>query len=64
MSCIITYKGKQYSEEKFKEYFINNKNEFATSISKNKDVIDSFKRKVEAIDGIFKDSPELASIGS
>jgi hypothetical protein len=64
MSCIITYKEKQYSEEKFKEYFINNKNEFATSISKNKDVIDSFKRKMEAIDGVFKDSIELASIGS
>jgi hypothetical protein len=64
MSCIITYKGKQYSKEKFKEYFINNKNEFATSISKNRDVIDSFKRKMEAIDGVFKDSPELASIGT
>ncbi len=64
MSCIITYKEKQYSEEQFKEYFINNKNEFATSISKNKDVIDSFKRKMEAIDGVFKDSPELASIGT
>jgi hypothetical protein len=64
MSCIIIYKGKQYSEEQFKEYFINNKNEFATSISKNKDVIDSFKRKIEAIDGVFKDSPELASIGT
>jgi len=64
MSCIITYKGKQYSEEKFKEYFINNKNEFATSISKNKDVIDSFKRKMEAIDSVFKESPDLAAIGT
>ena len=64
MSCIITHKGRKYSEEQFKEYFINNKNEFATSISKNKDVIDSFKRKMEAIDGVFKDSPELAAIGS
>ena len=64
MSCIITYKGKQYPEEKFKEYFINNKNEFTTSISKNKDVIDSFKRKMEAIDGVFKESPELAAIGT
>jgi len=64
MSCTITYKGKKYSEEQFKEYFISNKNEFATSISKNKDVIDSFKRKMEAIDGVFKDSPELASIGT
>ena len=43
MSCIITYKGKKYSEEQFKEYFINNKQEFATPIAKNKDVIDSFK---------------------
>lgn len=49
--CIITYKGKKYSEEQFKEYFINNKQEFATSIAKNKDVIDSFKRKMEG----FKD---------
>ena len=64
MSCIITYKGKKYSEEQFKEYFINNKNEFATSISKNKDVIDSFKRKMEGIDFVFSQSPELASIGS
>ena len=64
MSCIITYKGKQYSEQQFKEYFSNNKNDFATAIAKNKDVIDSFKRKMEAIDSIFKDSPELASIGS
>lgn len=64
MSCIITYKEKQYSEQQFKKYFINNKNEFATSISKNKDIIDSFKRKIKAIDGVFKDSPELANIGT
>ena len=64
MSCIITYKGKQYSEQQFKEYFINSKNEFATSIAKNKDVIDSFKRRMEAIDSVFKDFPELASIGT
>jgi hypothetical protein len=64
MSCIITYKEKQYSEQQFKEYFINNKNEFATSISKNKDVIDSFKRKMEAIDGVFKESSDIAAIGS
>ena len=64
MSCIITYKGKKYSEEQFKEYFINNKQEFATSIVKNKDVIDSFKRKMEGIDFVFSQSPELASIGS
>ena len=64
MSCIITYKGQKYSEEQFKEYFINNKQEFATSIAKNKDVIDSFKRKMEGIDFVFSQSPELASIGS
>lgn len=64
MSCIITYKGQKYSEEQFKEYFINNKQEFATSIAKNKDVIDSFKRKMEGIDYVFSQSPELASIGS
>lgn len=38
--------------------------EFATSIAKNKDVIDSFKRKMEGIDFVFSQSPELASIGS
>lgn len=64
MSCIIKYKGKKYSEEQFKEYFINNKQEFATSIAKNKDVIDSFKRKMEGIDFVFSQSPELASVGS
>lgn len=62
--CIIKYKGKKYSEEQFKEYFINNKQEFATSIAKNKDVIDSFKRKMEGIDFVFSQSPELASVGS
>ena len=41
MSCIITYKGQKYSEEQFKEYFINNKQEFITSIAKNKDVIEN-----------------------
>ena len=50
MSCIYKYKGKKYSEEQFKEYFINNKQEFAISIAKNKNVIDSFKRKMEGID--------------
>ena len=64
MSCVITYKGQKYSEEQFKEYFINNKQEFATSIAKNKDVMDSFKRKMEGIDYVFSQSPELASIGS
>ena len=64
MSCIITYKGQKYSEKQFKEYFINNKQEFVTSISKNKDVIDSFKRKMEGIDYVFSQSPELASIGN
>ena len=61
MSCIITYKGKKYSEEQFKEYFINNKQEFATSIAKNKDVIDSFKRKMKGIDYVFSQSPKLAN---
>jgi len=64
MSCIITYKGQKYSEKQFKEYFINNKQEFVTSIAKNKNVIDSFKRKMEGIDYVFSQSPELASIGS
>lgn len=64
MNCIITYKGQKYSEEQFKEYFINNKQEFVTSIAKNKDVMDSFKRKMEGIDFVFSQSPELASIGS
>lgn len=64
MSCIYKYKGKKYSEEQFKEYFINNKQEFATSIAKNKDVMDSFKRKIEGIDYVFSQSPELASIGN
>ena len=50
MSCVITYKGQNYSEEQFKEYFINNKQEFISSIAKNKNVIDSFKRKMEGID--------------
>ena len=62
MSCVITYKGQKYSEEQFKEYFINNKQEFATSIAKNKDVIDSFKRKMEGIDFVFSQSPELAAL--
>lgn len=64
MSCIYKYKGQKYSEEQFKEYFINNKQEFATSIAKNKDVMDSFKRKMEGIDFVFSQSPELASVGS
>ena len=64
MSCIITYKGQKYSEEQFKEYFINNKQEFAASIAKNKDVIDSFKRKMEGIDYVFSQSPELETIGN
>lgn len=64
MSCIIIYKGQKYSEEQFKEYFINNKQEFVASIAKNKYVIDSFKRKMEGIDFVFSQSPELAFIGS
>ena len=64
MSCIITYKGKKYSEEQFKEYFNNNKQEFVSSIAKNKNVIDSFKRKMKGVDYVFSQSPELASIGT
>ena len=42
MSCTIKYKNKKYSEKEFKEYFINNKNEFITFINKNKNVIEPF----------------------
>lgn len=41
MNCIITYKGKKYSEEQFKEYFINNKQEFATSLARQKQANES-----------------------
>ena len=64
MSCIITYKGSKYTQEQFKEYIYNNKNEFSHIIASNKNVIDSFKRKMEGIDFVFSQSPELASIGS
>ena len=64
MSCIITYKGSKYTQEQFKEYISNNKNEFSHIIASNKNVIDSFKRKMEGIDFVFSQSPELASIGS
>jgi len=64
MSCIITYKGNKYTQEQFKEYISNNKNEFSHIIASNKNVIDSFKRKMEGIDYVFSQSPELASIGS
>lgn len=37
----------QNSEEQFKEYFINNKQEFTTSIAKNKYVIEGFKDFVQ-----------------
>ena len=64
MSCIITYKGNKYTQEQFKEYISNNKNEFSHIIASNKNVIDSFKRKMEGIDYVFSQSPELASIGN
>lgn len=64
MSCIITYKGNKYTQEQFKEYISSNKNEFSHIIASNKNVIDSFKRKMEGIDFVFSQSPELASIGS
>ena len=64
MSCIITYKGNKYTQEQFKEYISSNKNEFSHIIASNKNVIDSFKRKMEGIDYVFSQSPELASIGS
>ena len=64
MNCIITYKGSKYTQEQFKEYISNNKNEFSHIIASNKNVIDSFKRKMEGIDFVFSQSPELASIGS
>ena len=64
MSCIITYKGNKYTQEQFKEYISNNKKEFSHIIASNKNVIDSFKRKMEGIDFVFSQSPELASIGS
>ena len=64
MNCIITYKGSKYTQEQFKEYISNHKNEFSHVIASNKNVIDSFKRKMEGIDFVFSQSPELASIGS
>lgn len=64
MSCIITYRGSKYTQEQFKEYIYSNKNEFSHIIASNKNVIDSFKRKMEGIDFVFSQSPELASIGS
>ena len=64
MSCVITYKGNKYTQEQFKEYISSNKNEFSHIIASNKNVIDSFKRKMEGIDYVFSQSPELASIGS
>ena len=50
MSCIITYKGNKYTQEQFKEYISSNKNEFSHIIASNKNVIDSFKRKMEGVD--------------
>ena len=64
MSCIITYKGNKYTQEQFKEYISSNKNEFSHIIASNKNVMDSFKKRMEGIDYVFSQSPELASIGS
>ena len=64
MSCVITYKGNKYTQEQFKEYISSNKNEFSHIIASNENVIDSFKRKMEGIDYVFSQSPELALIGS
>ncbi|HPF82930.1 MAG TPA: hypothetical protein PLV83_02020 [Bacilli bacterium] len=64
MSCIITYKGNKYTQEQFKEYISHNKKEFSHIMASNKNVIDSFKRKMKGIDFVFSQSPELASIGS
>ena len=64
MSCIITYKGNKYTQEQFKEYILNNKNEFSHIIASNKNVINSFKKRMEDIDFVFSQSPELASVGS
>ena len=64
MSCIITYKGNKYTQEQFKEYISNNKKEFSHIMASNKNVIDSFKRKMEGIDFVFSQSHELASIGT
>ena len=64
MSCIITYKGNKYTQEQFKEYISSNKNEFSHIIASNKNVMDSFKKRMEAIDYVFSQSPKLAYIGS
>ena len=64
MSCIITYKGNKYTQEQFKEYISSNKNEFSHIIASNKNVMASFKKRMEDIDYVFSQSPELASIGT
>ena len=64
MSCIITYKGNQYSEQEFKKYFNSNTSEFIKEIANSKNVIDSFKNKIDAINYVFQQAPELESIGT
>ena len=64
MSCVITYKGNQYSEQEFKKYFNSNTSEFIKEIANSKNVIDSFKNKIDAINYVFQQAPELESIGT
>lgn len=64
MSCIITYKGNQYSEQEFKKYFNSNTSKFIKEIANSKNVIDSFKNKIDAINFVFQQAPELESIGT
>ena len=61
MSCVITYKGNQYSEQEFKKYFNSNTSEFIKEIANSKNVIDSFKNKIDAINYVFQQAPELES---
>ena len=47
MSCIIKYKGQKYSEEQYKEYFINNKQEFDFSFEfsdKEQEIVDKYSK--------------------
>jgi len=50
MSCIITYKGQKYSEKQFKEYFINNKQEFVSPNAKLINGSKDFKFKINSDD--------------
>ena len=64
MSCIITYKGNQYSEQEFKNYFNINTSEFIKKVATNKSVINSFKNRIDAINFVFQQAPELENIGT